>query len=99
MLFASTYTYRSPVTEESQKRVVTLFTNWEAPKGFVFKAHYAFTDGSGGFSLIEADSAAAMYEAVAPWIPYLEFHNVPIVEVESAVALSMGAIAWRTTVK
>lgn len=99
MLFASIYTYRAGVSEATTKRLTNLFLNWQPPKGFVFKAHYLFADGSGGFSLAEADSEAALYESVAPWIPFLEFRTLPVIEIEKGVPLALAAIAWRESLK
>ena len=99
MLFASMYTYRANITEDSQKRLTDLFVSWQTPKGFAFKAHYALADGSGGIALIEADSEAALYESTVPWSPFVEFRTVPIVEIEKAVPIAMAAMAWRKSIK
>jgi hypothetical protein len=99
MLFASMYTYRASMTEESQKRLTDLFVGWKPPKGFAFKAHYALADGSGGIALIEADSEAALYEGSVPWAPFLEFRTVPVVEIDKAVPIAMGVMAWRKSAK
>lgn len=99
MLFASIYTHRGPVTEETQKRILNLFVNWKPSEGFSFKAHYSFSDGSGGLALIEAASEAAAFEGTAPWIPFFEFRTVPIVEIEKAVPIILAATAWRDSVK
>ena len=98
MLFASIYTYRSSISEESQKRLTDLFVNWKPPKGFVFKAHYALTDGTGGLALIEADSADVLYEGAVPWTPFIEFRTLPIVEIEKAIPIALAAMAWRKSV-
>jgi hypothetical protein len=99
MLFASVYTYRSGMTEASLKRLINLFMNWQPPKGYTFKAHYLFSDGSGGLSIAEADSEAALYEAVAPWVPFLELRIIPVVDIAKGVEIGMAAIAWRESVK
>jgi len=99
MLFASIYTYRGNISEESQKRLTDLFVNWKPPKGFAFKAHYAFTDATGGLALIEAESAEALYEGSTPWTPFIEFRSVPIVEIDKAVPIALGVMAWRKSVK
>jgi hypothetical protein len=99
MLFASMYTYRGTMTEESQKRLTDLFVGWQPPKGFAFKAHYALADGTGGIALIEAESEAALYEGAVPWSPFIEFRTVAVVEIEKAVPIALGAMAWRKSVK
>jgi hypothetical protein len=99
MLFASMYTYRGNISEESQQRLTDLFVSWQLPKGFAFKAHYALADGTGGIALIEAESEAALYEGAVPWTPFIEFRTVPVVEIEKAVSIALGVMAWRKTVK
>jgi len=99
MLFASIYTYRAGTTEATSKRLTTLFMNWQPPKGYTIKVHYSFADGSGGMTLVETDSESAMYEANLPWLPFIEFRVVPIIEIDKAVPLGLAAIAWRESVK
>jgi hypothetical protein len=99
MLFASIYTYRAGATEATLKRLTNLFVNWQPPKGYTFKAHYLFADGSGGITLAEAESEAALYEATAPWTPFLEFRVFPIVDIAKGVEIGLAAIAWRESVK
>lgn len=98
MLFASIHKVRQP-SEGSQQRLLHLFTQWKPPRGFAIRAHYAFTDGTGGLLLVDAETPAAAYEAVVPWVPFLEFHTVPILEVDKAVPIALGALAWRDSVK
>lgn len=99
MLFASIYSFRATASEATVKRLTNLFVNWQPPKGYTIKVHYSFADGSGGMSLVEASSEAALYEANSPWLPFVEFRVVPIVEIEKAVPLGLAAIAWRESVK
>lgn len=99
MLFAIVYTNRNNSTEATDKRTLDLFTNWKLPPGFEFKAHYAFADGSGGIGIAEASSAAALYEAHVPWVPFLDFKTIPIVEIGEAVAIQQRSNAWRDSVR
>jgi hypothetical protein len=73
--------------------------SWQPPKGYTIRNHYSFADGSGGMSLVETESVAAMYEANLPWLPFIEFRFVPVVEIDKAVPLGLAAIAWRESVK
>jgi Protein of unknown function (DUF3303) len=73
--------------------------SWQPPKGYTIRNHYSFADGSGGMSLVETESVAAMYEANLPWLPFIEFRLVPVVEIDKAVPLGLAAIAWRESVK
>jgi hypothetical protein len=99
MLFASIYTFRAGTTEVTVKRLTNLFINWQPPKGYTIKVHYSFADGSGGMAIVDTTSEAAMYEANLPWLPFIEFRVVPIVEIDKAVPLGLAAIAWRESVK
>jgi hypothetical protein len=98
MLFAMTYTAKD-VTEEKEKRSLTLFTHWKPPAGYEFKSHYALADGSGGMGIVEAASAAAILEAHGPWGPFFEFKIVPIVEIEKAVPVFQRVQGWRDSIK
>jgi len=98
MLFAVLYTARN-VTEEKDKRSLNLFTNWKPPAGYEFKAHYALADGTGGMAVVEANSAAALLEAHAPYAAFFDFRTVPIVEIETAVPIFQRVNAWRDSVK
>jgi hypothetical protein len=99
MLFASIYTFPASTSEATVKRLTNLFVNWQPPKGYTIKVHYSFADGSGGMSLVESDSEAALYEANLPWLPFVAFRVVPIVEIEKAVPIGVAATAWRESVK
>jgi len=98
MLFATVYTPRENTTEEAQKRGLQLFTNWKLPEGFEFKAHYSRADGNGGIAIVEASSAAALFEGVAPWVPFLHFETSPVIDVMEGVPISMRVNAWRDSV-
>ena len=98
MLLAVTYSAKGNATEESEERSLNLFTNWTPPQGFEFKAHYALASG-GGIAIIEASSALAAIEALAPWGPHLEFDLEPCADINEAVGATQKAFAWRSSVK
>ncbi len=98
MLFAVIYTARD-LSEEQEKRSLTLFTNWTPPSGYEFKAHYAFADGSGGIGLVEAKSAAALLEAHAPWVTFFDFKTVPLVEVTESTPILQKILKWRDSIR
>ena len=82
MLFLVTWTEKSS-TEEQAARSLQLLANWQPPDGVVFQGFYARIDG-GGFSIVEADSAAGLLETTAPWEIFLDFDISPIVAMEEA---------------
>ncbi len=98
MLFATVYTLTGDVTEEKQKRVLQLFTNWKVPEGFEFKANYSRADGNGGIAIVEASSVAALLEGIAPWVPFLHFETSAVMDIMEAVPILMRVNAWRDSV-
>jgi hypothetical protein len=82
-------------SEEGEKRSLETFGRWQPPEGTDFQAFYGFADGSGGFAIIEADTAAALAEATAPFVPWLRFSAKPIVPIEESSAIAASAIAFR----
>lgn len=95
MLFAAIYTATN-TTEEAQQRSLQLFASWQPPVDF--KAHYARADGSGGIVIFEADEAAVVLEAVAPFTPFFDFETVPVLEIEQAVPVFAKTQEWRASV-
>jgi len=95
MLFAAIYTTTN-TTEEAQQRSLELFTSWQPPVDF--KAHYARADGAGGIAIFEADDAAVVLEAIAPFTSFFDFETVPVLEIEQAVPIFAQAQAWRASV-
>ena len=95
MLFHTTFKNKSGYTEEDRKRVLGLWSKWQPPEGMEIKAFYVGVDGR-GFLITEAQTAEAVYEAVAPWAGVLlDYEIVPIVEVGKAVELLQKTIAFR----
>jgi hypothetical protein len=99
MLFAVSYQVRANATEASQKRALSLFAHWQPPATYLFKAHYANADGSGGLALVETDSAAAALDVHGAWLPFFEFRMVPIIEIEQAIQIGAAHVKWRESVK
>lgn len=99
MQFAALYTYRASASEATVKRLNRLFASWQPPKGYEIKAHYSFADCSGGLTIVEASSEAAIYEALIPWVPFVEFRVHPLVEIEKSFGIATAAIEWRESVK
>jgi hypothetical protein len=99
VLFANIYTYKDNLGEESQKRVVKLFTSWAPPAGVEFKAHYLFADGSGGVVIMEVSTPAAGFEGCTAWTPFMNQRIVPLVDITEGVSISMKVSAWRDSVR
>ena len=99
MLFAVTFKPRPGTTEDRDKRVLSIFSNWTPPAGYEFKSLYDYADGNGGIAIVEGTSAAALLEAHAPFAAYFEFELRPIVDAQEAIPLLQKAYAFRDAVR
>ena len=82
-------------SEAGQKASLGLFSRWQPPEGADFQRFYGFADGTGGVAIIDADSAAALAKAAAPFTPWLRFTAKPILPIEESSAIAGEAIAFR----
>jgi hypothetical protein len=99
MLFHVSFTPRPGASEERDKRVLNLFTNWKPPAGYEFKGFYDYADGDGGMAIVESSNADIMLEAHAPWAAFFEFRIRPVVDVEKATPILLKSNAWRDSIK
>lgn len=99
MLFAIVWTSRAGATEETDKRTLKLFKNWQPPAGLEFNGFYDYADGNGGIAIAETNSAELILEATAPWAMYLDFTVRPIVPTDKSPAIFEKAIAWRDSIR
>jgi hypothetical protein len=78
MKFMTTWTPRP----ETRKEALTNFLAGKAtpPAGVTNLGRWHKADGSGGFSLYEADSAEALYESGCYWSQFMDVHTVPVIE-------------------
>ena len=97
MLFHVSWQYPNP-SEEGQRRSLQVLQKWQPPAGAQFQAFYEFADGSGGFAIVEVDSAATMARTTAPWTPWLHFSVKPIVPQEEAAHINIEAQAFLASV-
>src|SRR5258708_60896 len=84
----------SDTSEEAQEESLGLLSKWQ-PGPATFEAFYGFADGSGGFAIVEADSAATLARTMAPWTPWLDFQAQAILPIEETAAVGAEAIAFR----
>ena len=95
MLFYVSWKNRAGQGPQELEAGLDVFSRWEPPTGFEFKAIYARADG-GGFCICEAASAEVMFEATAPWAGgLLDYEMAPIVEIERAVEIMGQAVEFR----
>ncbi len=78
MKIFSSYTLRPGCIPEAAKR----FLEGKAtpPAGLKLLGRWHKTDGTGGYSVFEADSLAAVYEFSIGWSDVLEIHDHVVIE-------------------
>lgn len=72
-----------------------MFGRWQPPEGADFQAFYGYADGTGGFAIVEAETAATLAQATAPFVPWLRFTAKPILPIEDSAAIAGSGIAFR----
>lgn len=97
MLFHVTWQFTDQ-SEESERRSLAVFSQWQPPAGAQFQGFYGFADGSGGCAIIEIDSAATLARTTAPWTPWLSFTVTPILPIEESSGIGAEAVAFRDSV-
>lgn len=97
MLFHVTWEFINQ-SEESERRSLAVFAQWQPPAGAEFQGFYGFADGTGGVALIEVDSAATLARTTSPWTPWLRFTATPIVPIEESSAIGAEGVAFRDSV-
>jgi hypothetical protein len=97
MLFHVTWEFVD-ASEDGVRRSLAVFGKWEPPAGAEFEGFYGFADGSGGVAIIEADSAATLARATAPFLPWLRFKGTPILPVEESAGIAGEGVAFRESV-
>jgi hypothetical protein len=91
MLVGGTYQFRAGVDQgDGLKR----FQAWQPPAGFTFQGHWTTADGMGGIFIAEVDSAAAAFEASEAFADMVEFHIVPVLDINESVPISARVFDW-----
>jgi hypothetical protein len=84
MKFISTYSIRAGCWPEAASRFLS--GQGQPPAGIKLLGRWHRCDGSGGWSLFEADDAAAIQRYSSRWSDVLEIHTHPVVEDQDAAA-------------
>jgi hypothetical protein len=85
-------------SEAAARRSLEVFGKWQPPAGFEFKGFWQYADSSGGAAIVEADSAATIAKAIAPFAAWMRFDVKPVIPMEEAVPILADAIAFRDSV-
>ena len=80
--------------ENAQKRILEVFSHWQAPDNFKIEAFVVRVGEWGGHMLVDCDHPLAVHK-VCSTFPAFEFDAHPVVAVEDAVRVELEAIAWR----
>jgi hypothetical protein len=83
-----------PLTEETAKRSLTVFSKWSPSHPEHFLAFLGRVDGNGGFAVIETDDATEIAKDTAPFLPWFEFHVYPCLEIADTAAINTEALAF-----
>lgn len=97
MLFHVTWQFVD-TSEGGIQRSLTVFSQWQPPAGAEFQGFYGFADGTGGFALVEVESAAALARTTSPWTPWLRFTATPVLPIEESSAIGGEGVAFRASV-
>jgi hypothetical protein len=96
VLFHTTWEF-TDTGEAAIERNLAFFSQWQPPDGFEFKGFWGCADNSGGVAIVEADSAATIARATAPFTPWLRFSITPILPIEESSAIAGEAAAARAS--
>ena len=94
MLFHVSWEF-TDTSEEGVKRSLEVLARWSPPEGTDFHAFYGFADHTGGLAIVEADTLAALSQAMAPFLPWLRFSAKPILPVQEVASIAGSGIAFR----
>ncbi len=99
MLFIINYRPKANLpTEQSEKRLLQLFSNWTPAAGLDIKAHYSLPDG-GGILIADSETAEAVIDTGARFGVFFDFTAQPAVEVATAAGIGLQVIEWRESVQ
>ncbi len=84
--------------ENAQKRILEVFTQWEAPGNFQIEFFVVRVGDWGGHMLVECDDPLTVHK-VCSTFPAFVFEARPVVPVMDAVRVELEAISWRDGLK
>ena len=80
--------------ENAQKRVLEIFSKWEAPSNFKIELFVVRVGDFGGYLMVDCDDPLEVHKFCSTW-PAFEFQARPVVPVMDAVRVEQEAIAFR----
>ena len=80
--------------EAAQKRVLSVFQNWEMPESLDIHQFVVRVGEFGGYMVLETDNVADVQKLTTTFAVF-QFRLAPVMDVMDAVAAEAEAIAWR----
>ncbi len=80
--------------EKAQKRILEVFTQWQAPANFKIEFFVVRVGDWGGYMLVDCDDPLTVHK-MCSMLPAFEFSARPVVPVMDAVRVELEMIAWR----
>jgi hypothetical protein len=80
--------------ENAQKRILGVFRHWEMPSTFKIELFVVCVGHWGGHILVETDDVVSIHRLCSAF-PAFSFRVHPVLDIQSAVAAELEAIAWR----
>ena len=83
--------------ENAQKRILEVFTQWQAPDNFHIELFVVRVGDWGGYAVLEADNLADIH-LITTALAAFTFRLEPVIDVMDAVAIELQAMEWREKV-
>jgi hypothetical protein len=80
--------------EAAQKRVLSVFQNWEMPESLDIHQFVVRVGEFGGYAVLETDNVADVQKLTTTFAVF-QFRLEPVMDVMDAVAAEDEGIAWR----
>jgi hypothetical protein len=84
--------------ENAQKRILEVFTRWEAPANFTIELFVIRVGDWGGYMMLDCDDPLAVHKFCS-MLPAFTFEARPVIPVMDAVRVEQEAIAFRDALK
>jgi muconolactone delta-isomerase len=84
--------------ENVQKRILEVFTQWQAPASFKIEMFVVRVGDWGGYMLLDCDDPLELHKFCST-LPHFTMEARPVIPVMDAVRVELEAMAFRDSVK
>jgi hypothetical protein len=84
--------------ENAQKRILEVFTQWQAPDNFKIEMFVIRVGDWGGYMLVDCEEPLAIHKFCS-MLPSFVFEARPVVPIKDAVRVELEAMAFRDGLK